>query len=747
MIVTRRWLEEFINLNGISTEEIIETLNRIGIEVEGYKKIEISENVVIGEVIECEKHPNADRLNVCKVDVGDEVLQIVCGAKNVSVAQYVVVSKVGACLPDITIKKAKLRGIESNGMICAAREIGLPDFHDGIMILDNSLGELKIGEYAGKYLNDEIIELGITANRGDCLSIYGIARELAAAFNKNLIFDEVSYEEIPEGIGRIVKFNKTEIKHSSHLIRAFQGNPQSNLKIKYRLALCEIEAKNELEELLKYSMHATGVLLVASPVNGSFEEKDGIDILKTNVGIYKVGIKNDIKLENPVQFIIDANYILPDYVSEIVYRNKLKTDEYFYRASRGSEPNLKMGIEYFVKESKLKVYSSQIEFINEIPSRILNVSFSNICEIIGEKIDEEEVVEILKRLEFIVEVIGEDIFRVKVPPFRNDIKNIQDVAEEVLRIYGIDKIDSKPLIFEERDRTNEVIKRLDFINEIKLKAVANGFYEAIHFIFDDRERLQKYGFEVLKEELDLANPIVSELSTLRSTLLLQLLDDIKRNRSNGYKNINLFSIGSVYNKNREEFTKVAFVISGNKEFENVKNQGKPKKVEFKDLVDKLAQIIGEFKLIENDFHPIAHPYQNAKIIKDDVEIGVVAKLHPKVQKEFEIDETIFAEIDFSKIKLIKKEAKEINKFPKVNRDLSIVIDKETSYRDIFELINGLKIVELIDFYPIDIYDLGENNSLTIRFVIQGNKTLTDEEINDIMQKILHVLEEKGFRLR
>jgi phenylalanyl-tRNA synthetase beta chain len=747
MIVTRKWLEEFINLNGISTEEIIATLNRIGNEVEGYKKIEIPENVVIGEVIECEKHPNADKLNVCKVNVGDELLQIVCGAKNVAAGQYVVVSKVGACLPEIKIKKAKLRGIESNGMICAARELGLPDFHEGIMVLDNSLGELKLGVYAGEYFNDEIIELGITPNRGDCFSVYGIARELAAAFNKNIIFDEVTYEEIPEGIGRVVKFDKTDIKHSSHLIKAFNGTPKSNIKIKYRLSLCDIDAKDELDEIIKYSMHATGVLLVASDVKGSLEEEDGVDVLKTNSGSYKVGIKNDIKLENPSQFIIDANYIDPEYVSETVYKHKLKTDEYFYRASRGSEPDLKLGIDYFIKESKLKVYSSEIDFITEKKPLVLNASCSEICEIIGEKIDEKEIVEILKKLGFIVELIGEDIFRVRVPEFRPDIKNIQDISEEVLRIYGIDKIKSLPLVFEEKNRNNEVIKKLDFINELKLKAVANGFYEVIHFIFDDRERLKKYGFEVLDEKLDLANPIVNELSTLRSTLLLQLLDDVKRNRANGYKVIQLFSIGSVYNKNRDEFTKMAFVISGNAEFENVKNSGKPKKVEFKDLVDKLSHVIGEFKLIENESYPLAHPYQNAKIIKNGVEIGVIAKLHPKVQKDFDIDETVFAEIDFDKIEINKKEAKEINKFPKVTRDLSIVIDKNTTYKEIFEIIDNLKIKELVDFYPIDVYDMQQNYSLTIRFVIQGEKTLTDNEINDIMQKILNSLEERGFRLR
>jgi phenylalanyl-tRNA synthetase beta chain len=213
MIVTRKWLEEFIDLDGIDTEKIIETLNSIGQEVEGYKKIEVPQNVVVGEVLECTKHPNADKLNVCKVNVGDEVLQIVCGASNVAAGQFVPVAKVGSVLPgDFKIKKAKLRGVESFGMICAAREIGLPDFHEGIMVLDDSLGELKIGEYVGTYLNDEIIELGVTANRGDCFSVYGIARELSAGLNRPVKKPEFSYEELQEGIGRIVSVEKNEAK-------------------------------------------------------------------------------------------------------------------------------------------------------------------------------------------------------------------------------------------------------------------------------------------------------------------------------------------------------------------------------------------------------------------------------------------------------------------------------------------------------------------------------------------------------
>ena len=746
MIVTRKWLEEFIDLDGISTQTIIDTLNRIGQEVEGYKKIEIPENVVVGEVLECEKHPNADKLNLCKVNVGDEELQIICGAKNVAAGQKVAVAKIGAVLPELEIKKAKLRGIESYGMICAAREIGLPDFHDGILVLDNSLGELKIGEYVGNYLNDEIIELGVTANRGDCFSVYGIARELSAGLNKSLKSLEFKYEEMQEGIGRIVNIEKNDIKKSSHLLRALEGELIVPLKIDYRLALVEEEAKNKIDKFIKYAMHATGVLLTPMNIcNLELDNENGVDIVKC-FGRYYVGIKNEINVEENGKYLIDANYIDPKYVSEMVFLNGLKTDEYFFRASRGSNPDLKFGMDYLLNEINIQVYSGDIDLSVEMKQKIINVNIKEVQEIIGFEIDEKSVVETLKKLGFEIKSITDDSIKVAIPLFRHDIENLQDITEEILRVYGIDNIPSKPLIFEEKNRINDVIQRIDFMNELRLKAVANGFYEVIHFAFEDKDRLRKYGFEVVDDNLDLINPIIKELDTLRSTLLLQLLDDVKYNRANDYKRVYLFSLGSVYNARREEYQSLAFVMNGFSDYENPINHGKPKKVEFIDIINKLSQIIGDISLVEAQ-HPIAHPYQCAKIIKDNEEIGIVAKLHPKIAKDFDIDDTYFAEINLNKLNKKPKLAREINKFQKVTRDLSLVVDKDMNYKEIYDIIKNIDIKELKEFYPIDIFDLGDKNSLTVRFKLQGQKTLQENEINDIMEKILKALEEKGIKLR
>ncbi len=210
MIITRSWLEEFINISNISTKDICKTLNAIGLEVDSLESFDIASKVVVGKVLEKEKHPDADKLNVCQVDLGDKTVQIVCGASNVDAGQFVAVATIGCDLGnDFIIKEAKLRGVESNGMICSSTELGLPKLNDGIMILDSSIGELVLGKELRDYnrLNDDIIEIGLTPNRGDCLSIYGIARELSAFYDIDLIEQDkqISYSEF--SIGQLLEIN------------------------------------------------------------------------------------------------------------------------------------------------------------------------------------------------------------------------------------------------------------------------------------------------------------------------------------------------------------------------------------------------------------------------------------------------------------------------------------------------------------------------------------------------------------
>ena len=755
MIVTRKWLEEFIDLKDISTNEICDALNSIGQEVEGLNEIRIADKVVVGYVKECEKHPNADKLNVCQVDVGNEIAQIVCGAKNVAKDQFVAVSVVGAVLPgNFKIKKAKLRGVESYGMICSSTELGLPKMEDGIMVLDNSIGELEIGKNVSEYLDDDIIELGITPNRGDSFSILGIARELSAKLNRSLKTIE-SYEDNKnsEGIGRIVDV-EDNLKNSSHLLKAINIEEVNiPFKIRYRLALSEEEVSNTILDYATYTTIATGVIVTIYDAHKKLElvNIDGIDIVKSDEVIYQTGINLVKKPSQNGNFVIDVNFIDPELVSTIVYEKKLKTDKIFFRSSRGSNPDLKLGLNYILNELtqiEVKIYNGSYDLIKENELIKINVDLDDIYSIIGETIEENTIVNILNKLqiETNIDTVNKTL-KITIPPFRHDLKNKFDIAEEILRVYGIDTLTSKPLEFKEKNRLNETMKNLERNNELRQKAVANGFFEVLHFVFDSKERLKKYGFNLIDEKKDILNPIVNELNTLRQTLILQMLESAMNNKNNGYKKISLFSIGSVYNDLREEYQKIGFVWSGAKHNENI-NSFKPENVDFSFFVTKLSSIFGDFELIEDKHILLAHPYQSAKVLIDGIEVGYIAKLHPKIAKDFDLDDTFIAEFYLDLLPNKNILAKDIIKIQKSTRDLSLVVDKNINYSTIKKEIDSLEIEDIVEFYPIDIFDLGDKNSLTIRFILQNSqKSLTDDEINDIITKIIEKLKDLGVELR
>ena len=769
MIVTRNWLEEFIPLNGISTQTILDTLNNIGQEVEGLKEIRVPKKVVVGFIEECEKHPNADKLNICQVNIGNETTQIVCGASNVAKGQFVPVATVGAVLGEnFKIKKAKLRGVESFGMICSSTEIGLPKLNNGIMVLDDSIGELELGKEFCEYkiINDDVIELGITANRGDCFSIYGIARELSAGLNiemKHLEFTDKE-SDIQEGIGRVIHID-SNVKNSSYLIKAFKYKEElkTPLKIDYRLALCEKEISNNLEKFTKYASIATGVIINGFSfsrendeiIKLNLKEIDGVDSLTDQNGevLYQTGIRYNYKNEASNGIILlNANFIAPNIVSELVHSKNLKVDDTFFNASRGSEPALKYGIQYLINElayNKISLYISDFDISHENQKDNITFNIEEIYNIIGENIGNNIVVNILNKLGFETKISVDGSANVKVPLFRHDIENKNDIAEEVLRVYGIDKLISKPLSFNEKNRINKTIEKLKFEKALRINAVSRGFYETLHFVFDSKERLEKFNFEIINEKEDILNPIVNELNTLRTTLLLQLLEDVSLNQKNGYKKIALFQKGSVYDKNRTEYKKIAFIWSGNKEEENIINKAKPEKIDFWTFSKEISNIIGDFELVKYEDNKISHPYQNAKIIKDKIEIGTLSKVHPNVLKEFDIEnDTFVCEIDLEKLTSKEKKATPIVKLQKSQRDLSLTVEKNIDYKNIKDAIKELEIEDLKDFYPIDIFDLGEENSLTIRFILQNEqKTLTDEEINDIITQIVQKLGSLGINLR
>ena len=773
MIVTRSWLEEFINISNISTEDICKTLNSIGLEVDSLKKQRIVPGVVVGKVLEKQKHPDADKLNVCQVDIGSQIVQIVCGAKNVAAGQYVPVATVGCKLSeDFKIKKAKLRGLESIGMICSSTEIGHAKLNDGILELDNSIGKLEVGKELSEYplFNDDIIEIELTANRGDCLSINGVARELSAYYS--IPFTEqdnpIVYNQI--GIGQILEVESSNDIDSKYIYTVI-NTKDFKLPVlhKLRVGIIEKFKEHDLQDSLTYVTHTSGVILnsyakddikIVNKLSTINIKKDsqGFDVVLGNDQLSTIGIEQkDINEDKNCDYIIEASYINPEILSKRVFETKRKTADVYYRSSRGSEPYLEKGIETFcslISKFGATVCNGKKIYTDHEEKITLDVGVNKINSIIGQKIEKIKIEKILSSLGFKVKDSLNGVLSIQIPLYRHDIKNIADITEEVVRIIGIDNIQAKPLAIDEVNRLNKTSSDLVKKNNLRAKAIENGFFETLTYVFTNRDNLKKYNLQTVNESLDILNPIVKELDTFRTTISLNLIDACSNNVKLGFKSTAFFEIGKIFDINRNESTIISFIFSGQKELESISNAGKPENIDFFIFAKKVLNTIGKFDLepmkkINND---LIHPYQNASVIIDGKEVGFISKLHPSVASDYDLSDTFIAEIDFEEIKNDLIKTNSYSKFQSSKKDLSIITPKSMEYANIKNAINSICDENIKQFNLIDIYSdekLGENESLTIRFVLQNDfKTLEEEDITKTMNKILETLNEKlGIGLR
>ncbi len=771
MIVTRSWLQEYIDLSDISNKELDKRLNEIGLEVDSIKEYKIPEKVVVGEILECKKHENSDHLNICKVNIGKEVVQIVCGAANVVDAKYVAVATVDANLGDgFVIKEAKLRGEESFGMICSSSELGLPAMGSGIMILDDSIGELIVGKELNEYekVADTVIEIELTANRGDCLSIHGVARDLAAAFKKDL---KVEHFEVNKrtliGVAKELSVTSSDIPaHLSYSICEIKEFKSSFLQ-DLRIAFVNIDTKDTIDTLIRYTIHSSGVILRAYDFDKlSSDGKVKLTIKKSQnstvevickesvVSIVGVNQNSEFKAtKESKKLLIEASYIEPDYLIEGVSSNKLDSDELYYNSSRGSEPNIEFGLNRLQKNicsySQVLFSSGEVKIGEKLEPKKIALNIDELNAIIGNNIARSEIVNILKSLGFKLNKVDENSYAVTIPLHFHDIKNLQDLSEEVLRIYGIDNIESVHSTIVEKNRITDTYKRYKALRDIRENGVGAGYYEALTYVFANKELLQKYGFEVVNENKELLNPIVKELNTLRTTILVNLLEAASRNVKYGKKSIALFEIGTVFNSNREESQKAAFIFSGEEQRASIVNSAKAKTITIENFIKSIGSILGEFEIIECEAkNALMHPYISGEIVKNGKSIGYLAKLHPSVAKDFDLKDTFIAEVDLDAILPKHIMAKDLSNFQAVNKDLSVVIDKDLIFYNVAKALQKFKESEALlkEFYPLDIYSddsLGDKKSLTIRFTLQSNeKTLIDSDIEAVINKILDTLKTK-----
>lgn len=776
MIVTKNWLNEWIDLSEVSTEQLLKTLNSIGLEVDRHDVIRVADGVVIGYVEACEKHPDADKLNVCQVNIGNEVRQIVCGASNVRAGIYIALATVGAELPGgLKIKEAKLRGVDSHGMICSAKEIGLPSMGEGIMILDESIGELVKGKNLNEYgvFNDDVIEIELTANRGDCLSIHGIARDLRAALARPLREKNVKDEQEGRlGIGRILQLQHTETFSSDLLFGAVEVKElRVPLIISLRLAIIEQVYTTAVDALLFYATQSTGVILRAYPFNkfGDGENKGIITLENDENGYASLYGKEKVSVigvsqEKESHFtafeglaIIEASYIAPDVIAKKMGEKKVPSCPHYYRTSRGSEPKIEIGIRYaaelFEKYSPSQVYGGNIELTTTYEPRIISMDEAEFESFIGLKIDKTRITQIFKNLGMDLGKTKGSNFAISVPKFRHDIVNKQDIVEEIVRIVGIDNIPSKPLVFAEANQMSKDLTEYKKSRMYRHRSAQSGFYEAVHFVFNERLQVEKFGFGCTDVSKELLNPITATFDTLRPTLLVGLLNSASANVKVNQKKIALFETGMVFDTNRNESKRFGFIVSGPLEGDKIANAGKPSVIDFSTFTQLIADIVGSFELVQHTpLHSLAHPYVCAKVMINGEEAGEIFRLHPSVEEEFDLSQTFMCELKTDSLPYGLVEAQPYSKYQASFRDLSILIAKSVTYESIKAVIEKHASVQIRRFYPVDRYvseSLGDQMSLTLRFVLQSDeKTLEEEDINAAMEWILSGLrDELGAGLR
>ncbi|OOC29243.1 phenylalanine--tRNA ligase subunit beta [Helicobacter pylori] len=742
--------------------KLCEDLSRLGLEVESCIPCIAPKNVVVGKVLEKAPHKNAEKLSVCQVDVGKEVLQIVCGAKNVAKNQFAPVALKGAIIGSTPIAKTELRGVESCGMICSSIELGFPKINDGILELDESVGELVLGKELNEYapFNTHVLEISLTPNRGDCLSVLGIAREISAFYHtplkpiKALNFTPKS-DLITLSAGENIE---------SHLAYYLVCNYslKTPLNIKLSLAHNNALSRNDLNNFLEFSTHFSGVIMNAYSLNKTpmdlSVKNDENNLESVYINHQKrstIAIKHQDQKDLSECLLLEASYTDPVSLSLKLHALKDKTlqkdNALVYRSARGSNPNLSDGLNFLSAHLKATILESK-QTKHSLKDHALTFQLEDITEILGFTVEKEKIQSILKNLGFKVSAKEPNskpqILEVIVPNFRHDIKTIQDIAEEILRFVGIDNLISKPLDCISSKNSNPHYDTHRFFENLKHKALACGFKEVIHYVFYSKEKQQKLGFEVLEDPLELQNPITTELNTLRTSLVCGLLDASLRNKNLGFKSIALYEKGSVYNAKREEVQKLGFLVSGLQKKESYPD-AKGKAWDFYSFAECVSKAIGDFSLEKLTTQtPINHPYQSAKIIQNNEVIGVIAKIHPKVIQEWDLFESYYAEIDASKLKRPAMLLKPFSIYPSSVRDLTLIIDENTAFSRIKKALKDAQIPNLSKILPLDIFKESDNTiALSVRCMIHSlEKTLNDEEVNSVVQKALEILE-KEFNAR
>jgi phenylalanyl-tRNA synthetase beta chain len=801
MLVSFKWLEDYVSLP-VTPEELAEKITRSGIEVDGiHRKGQDFDHLVAGRVLKCERHPNADKLTVCLVDIGEgEPVQIVCGAKNVAPGQGVIVAKPGAKLPNqVKIKKAKFRGVESNGMICSLQELGFEgkvvpkEYAEGIFVLPEDVPPgTEIASLL--HLDDPVLELELTANRGDCLSMIGVAYETAAILGGEVRLPEAEYEPIREKAEDHIRVKVDSPEdcplYTAKIIRNVKIGP-SPLWMQARLMAAGIRPHNNVVDITNYVMLEYGQPLHAFDYDrfGSKEvvvrrAKDG-EKLVTLDGVTRTLNENHLVITNGKEPVALAGVMggadseVTAETTTVLLESALFAGPVVRRASKDlqlrseSSSRFEKGVDPArVKEAAERAaalmarYASGEVLEGTAEARALQadplkitVDLEKMNAFLGTELTMEEVAGILERLRFPYEQKDRTL-TVTVPTRRPDITREVDVYEEIARLYGYDLLPGTlPRGPQTPGGLTDYQKKRRIV---KYFLEGAGLQEAITYTLTSREKFRLFSLTAT-EEIPLSLPMSEEHSVLRQSLLPHLLDAVRYNRARKNENIALYEIGSVFlsrgaGKQPEEREHLAFVLTGL--WVDHPWQGERVKADFftaKGILEQLFAKLGlknRIRFVKGEPEGF-HPGQTAEILFDGEAIGVIGKIHPAMEKNWDIKDVFAAEIILAKLLRAENEPlvySQVPRFPSVSRDIALVCGKDLSAGELKETIVAAGGKLLTDAKVFDVYE-GEKmdaDKKSVAFSLtfsDPERTLTDEEIDRALERILRALEEKGAYLR
>jgi len=807
MRISYNWLKQFIKLDWKS-EETAALLTDLGLEVEGVDKFESLkgglEGVVIGHVLTCIQHPNADRLRITTVDLGDGVpVQIVCGAPNVAAGQKVAVATIGATLYDkegiaFQIKKGKIRGEDSYGMICAEDELGLGESHDGIMILNE---DLVAGTPAAKIFDivtDEVFEIGLTPNRADAMSHLGVARDLKAGLNQKNVHTELITPSVSNF--RVDKRTlKIDIKlEDSKRAPRYCGVTISGITVKpspawlqNRLKAIGLTPKNNVVDVTNYVLHELGqplhafdaakikgnkVLIKTADAGTKFVTLDDVErtlheedlvICDENGPMAIAGVMGGKKsgvTTSTATIFLESAYFNPVSIRKTAKRHGISTDASF-RFERGIDPTI---TQYALKRAALLIQETAggeitCDLEDIYPKKIEDFSvflnFETVTRTIGQELSKESIKKILVSLDIKITSMSEKGLGLIIPSYRVDVTREIDVIEEILRVFGYNNITFTQKI-------NASISNSSRTEDYKLQNVVASQLTALGFNEMMANSLTTPDYiklsENLKEEHNvlMLNPLSNDLSAMRQSLLFSALEAVSFNINRRRADLKLFEFGKSYHKiagSYDEKKHLTLTVTGNRQQES---WAQPQKGSdffmFKGYITMILGRLGFNKLQTQPLENDVFAEGSVLSIGNDVivEFGTIKK---QVLKHFDIkQEVLFADFNWAAItKLVTGKIKytDISKFPEVRRDLALLVDNAVTFDSIYAIARQTEKALLKDISLFDVYE-GENlpegkKSYAVSFVLQDyTKTLTDEQIDKIMGKIRQNLEtQTGAQLR